>query len=262
MWNVNALLQRWSAAQSRWDDRRKRKLVKKTASALRKVDPMVPFVSRYTLQKDQPVSSEMDIKRIDGLLSLHVVQERDQKELIAYWKSRDHFEKSGAPLERALQAPIKNQGLLSEVFLTPKRWHDWLTPQNIWTGVATIVAAISTIEALRNDYSWLLGKPNVTVAESEGTKNFRVGEPIIIDRKILNTGRCNARIEVRKRRVVDQDGRKVSDTDIEMSKDILEMAELEPNKSDVFPIRAKGLKAGIFEIEYRGRLTNGWARQE
>jgi hypothetical protein len=250
----------WSTAWLRWDDSRKRKVARQTASVLRKTDPTVPFVSRYTLRKDQPLSSKVDIKQIDGLLSLHVVQEHNQKELIAYWKSRDHFEKSRDSLDRTLGVTTTNHGLLSLVLLPPKRWNEWLTGPNLWAAIATLVAVFSTIEALRNDYSWLLGKPKVTVAESEGIQNFTIREPIKIDRGIVNTGRCNARIEIRKRSIVNvnDNGRQATDTEIEMLKETPEMPELEPNKSDVFSIRATGLKAGTFDVEFRGRLTNGW----
>jgi hypothetical protein len=250
----------WSSAQLQWADSRKRKAARQTASALSNADPTVPFVSRYTLRKDQPFSSKVDIKEIDGLLSLHVVLEHNQKELIAYWKSRDHFKKSRDSLDEKLGVTTTSQGLLSLVLLAPKRWNEWLTVPNLWAAIATLVAVFSTTEALRNDYSWLLGTPKITVAESEGIPNFTIGEPIKIDRGIVNTGRCNARIEIRKRSilVVNESGRQATDTEIEILKEMPEMAELEPNKSDVFHFRATGLKAGIFDIEFRGRLTNGW----
>ena len=251
------LLQEWSAAQLRWDYCDKQGVLKETASILRKGDPTVPFVSRYDLPKDQDIGAEETISKIDGLLSLHVVKEQDRREAIAYWKSRDHFEKSRDSLEKALGATTNNYGLLGLV-ITPERWPHWLTVPKVWAAVATVVAVFSTIEALRNDYSWLLSEPKVTNVESEGTKNFTVGEPIVIDRKIVNTGKCSARIEIRKQIVADYNGGSVSDAEIEMPKEIPEMAELEPNKSDVFPIRARGLKAGTFDIEYGGHLTNGW----
>jgi hypothetical protein len=225
---------------------------------VQKIETTVPFMSRYTVLNLEPIKTKDKLASIDGLLALFIAEGELVREVTAYWKSRDHFAKGRQELENKLRPLTDDGGLLLELLVAPKRWYEWLTPQNIWTGIATIVAIVGTLEALRNDYSWLLGKPKIRFVEDEKQKNFSVTEPIVIDRQYVNTGRCNARIEIKSEGVVELDGSEATGNQLELSKELPEIAELEPNKAGTFPIRAIGHIAGIYEIQYRGRLENGW----
>jgi hypothetical protein len=223
-------------------------LAKKTSSEIEKL-ATVPFVSRYALS----VYSGIDTKKIRGLLALHVVKEHGHLQVIAYWKSKDHFEMSGKSLCDTLGVTTTGMGLLQEVLITPTKFSEWLK-QNWYSALATIIAIFGMAQVARDDYSSFVGKPRMAFAEPKETKNFNVNEPILINRKIVNTGDCKARIEIRKRSVVDNEGREVTDAEIL----IPGMGELEPNKSDDFKIQVTGLQPGFFTITHRARLKSFW----
>jgi hypothetical protein len=236
----------------------KRNLIKKSTSTAQGLET-VPFVSHYLLPSGSFIEADLNVKKIDGLMSLHLVEEKNRNVVLAYWKSRDHFEKSGRILDASLSgASSRAQGILSQIFLAPKRWIDWVTPQNLWTVVLGVVAFFTTLLALRNDYSWLLGKPKVVIAAPDGSEDFLRYAPISIDYKITNTGSCNARIVTTERRVIGSNKKEVSPDAFETPKGLPEMADLEPNKSDVFHIIGRGLQPGFYDIQFRGKLTNGW----
>jgi hypothetical protein len=236
-----------------WRKFRRANLIKKTSSEIEKL-ATVPFVSRYA----PSVYSEIDVKEIPGLLALHVVKEHGHFAVIAYWKSKDHFEKSGKSLHDKLGVATTGTGILQEVLITPKRWIESVM-QNAYTWIVTIIALLGMAQVAKDDYSSFIGKPRMTLAEPQETKNFNVHEPILINRKFLNTGICKARIEIRKSSVVDSEGKEVTGAKIATAG----MGELEQSKSDDFRIQVTGLqvtgpKPEIFEIKHRARLRNSW----
>jgi hypothetical protein len=221
-------------------------------------DSTVPFVTRSTLPVGYTIATDLIIDDIDGLLGLHISQGTTAPEAVGLWRSRDHFTKSKAAFHTLLNTATNDEGLLLDFVLPTKGWFDRLTIPLLYGTAVTVVAVFATFEAIRNDYSWLFGTPKVDLLDPGKEHDFLIYQPIIVDYPIINSGRSNARIEKIRATVQSDDPSASVDGLIVANTD--ELRTLEPNKTDVFPIRARGKKPGTYQISYQGRLSNEWLR--
>jgi hypothetical protein len=220
----------------------------------------IPFITHSSLPDDFPTNSEIDIDDLDGLLALELAQGRKAAQAIALWRSRDHFIKSKDAFQTLLKNSPTDEGLLLQFLVPTQGWLKRLTIPMIYGGIVTLVAVFATIEAMRNDYSWLFGRPQIDFVDpGKQEHDFLVHEPFAIDYPMVNPGRCNARIEKIKGSVISRDSLAQANGLVLQSVPAA-LHSLEPNKTDVFPIRATGLKPGEYELIYKGELSNDWLR--
>ncbi len=238
-----------------------RKLLDRFSRSATTVDSTVPFLTRTVLPDDYPTGVDMDIDRFDGLLALQISRGKTAPQALAMWRSQDHFAKSKSQFETLLKSSVTESGLLLQFLLPTRSWFKRLTIPVIYGTIVTAVAVFATVEALRNDYSWLFGTPKIDFSDPGKEHDFLIYQPIVLDYPITNTGRSNARIELTETSVRPLDDLTSADG-LELPTHVPAVRALEPNKTDVFPIRARGIKPGRYEIRYAGRLSNEWLRNE
>jgi hypothetical protein len=146
--------------------------------------PALLFLAEYTVEKDAPSFSQMELTAFPGLLLLHAVRCPSSVKVITYWNDeayfrcfREHFESKINASGTTVCGPIYNT--------TEKGKSIWARIP-LYTAILAIVAFLGAAKSLFDHFDWIFADPDIAIMVEPTKTNVVEGENFVSTVTITN----------------------------------------------------------------------------
>jgi hypothetical protein len=212
-----------------------------------------PFMAILSIPT-QGSASSLDPSSFPGLIASHVAVDREDPALVSYWKTREHFDRSGVALAervaatRAVMARHVAEYHEERLSLWKRiQWH---------TALGALLALVGAADGIRLIYNRLNARPDVIVAARPGTINYLADDPIEEPLSITN------RIPVEQR--IQLVSAQVKQNSIPLATPVAAnpsfISELTENQTEQIRLRTSGLEPGSYQLVANLNVRAGWVQ--
>lgn len=154
-----------------------------------------PFSAAFVLDP-RATTASYDAAAFPGLIFTHECSAGEERLLISYWRSREHFEREEQAFRDAMEITELRWKGHARAFKEPK---EKLFKRIPWvTVIATALAIIGGVDNVRGLYHWITAHPNLkaTVQRDKTDVNYFAGDPIVEHVAVTNRSYTNQRVRI------------------------------------------------------------------